>query len=117
MGKILQVDLTAGEFNTIQTMDYAGKYLGGRGLACRLYWDRVGPETAAFDPQNRLMFMTGPLVGAGAQGCSRMSVSGKSPMAYPEGYCYGNLGGLFPAELKLADEAKTIRLIKNPGID
>lgn len=102
MGKILLVDLTTGKFKTIPTMDYAGKYLGGRGLASRLYWDKVRPETSAFDPENRLIFMTGPLLAAGAQGCSRMSVSGKSPMAYPEGYCYGSLGGFFPAEIKLA---------------
>jgi aldehyde:ferredoxin oxidoreductase len=31
-----------------------------------------------------------------------MAVAGKSPMAYPEGYCYGNIGGHFPAELKKA---------------
>jgi aldehyde:ferredoxin oxidoreductase len=48
------------------------------------------------------MFMTGPLLAIGAQGAARMSVSGKSPMAYPEGYCYGSLGGYFPAELKRA---------------
>jgi len=94
--------LTTGEFETIPTMDYAGKYLGGRGLASRLYWEQVKPETGAFDPDNRLMFMTGPRLGAGAQGCSRMSVSGKSPMAYPEGYCYGSVGGLLPVEIKMA---------------
>ena len=102
MGRILRVDLSTGEFETLPTMDYAEKYLGGRGLASRLYWDRVRPGTGAFDPANRLSFMSGPLLAAGAQGCSRMSVSGKSPMAYPEGYCYGSLGGFFPAEVKRA---------------
>ncbi|MEJ2245494.1 MAG: aldehyde ferredoxin oxidoreductase C-terminal domain-containing protein [Acidobacteriota bacterium] len=102
VGRILRVDLTTGEFEKIPTMDYAERYLGGRGLASRLYWEQVRPETAAFDPGNRLIFMTGPLAAAGAQGCSRMSVSGKSPMAYPEGYCYGSLGGFFPAEVKKA---------------
>jgi len=102
MGRILRVDLSAGKFETIPTIAYAGKYLGGRGLASRLYWEQVKPETGAFDSGNRLIFMTGPLLAAGAQGCARMSVSGKSPMAYPEGYCYGSLGGFFPAELKRA---------------
>ena len=50
MGRILRVDLTEGEFETIPTMDYAAKYLGGRGLASRLYWEQVQPETSAFDP-------------------------------------------------------------------
>jgi aldehyde:ferredoxin oxidoreductase len=31
-----------------------------------------------------------------------MAVAGKSPMTYPERYCYGNIGGYFPAELKKA---------------
>jgi len=46
--------------------------------------------------------MTGPLVATGAQAASRLSVVGKSPMALPEGYCYGNIGGFFGAELKKA---------------
>ena len=31
-----------------------------------------------------------------------MSVVGKSPMNFPEGYSFGNIGGHFPAELKCA---------------
>jgi aldehyde:ferredoxin oxidoreductase len=102
MGRILRVDLSSNRFETIPTTAYSEKYLGGRGLASRLYWEGVPPGTGAFDPANRLVFMTGPLLAAGAQGCARMSVSGKSPMAFPEGYCYGSLGGFFPAEVKRA---------------
>jgi aldehyde:ferredoxin oxidoreductase len=46
--------------------------------------------------------MTGPLVATGVQAANRLSVVSKSPMAYPEGYCYGNIGGFFGAELKKA---------------
>jgi aldehyde:ferredoxin oxidoreductase len=102
MGRILQVDLSHHKISEIPTQSYAGKYLGGRGLASRLYWEKVTPEVKAFDPGNRLTFMTGPLLATGAQGAARMSVSGKSPMAYPEGYCYGSMGGHFPAEIKKA---------------
>jgi aldehyde:ferredoxin oxidoreductase len=102
MGKILHVDLSEGKISELPTQPYADKYLGGRGTASRLYWETVKPETRAFDPENRLIFMTGPLVATGAQGATRMSVVGKSPMTYPEGYCYGNIGGFFPAELKKA---------------
>jgi aldehyde:ferredoxin oxidoreductase len=101
-GKILHVDLSAASIETIETRPYAEKYLGGRGLASRLYWEKVTPDIKAFDPGNRLTFMTGPLLATGAQGAARLSVSGKSPMAYPEGYCYGSMGGFFPAELKKA---------------
>ncbi|HJX13774.1 MAG TPA: aldehyde ferredoxin oxidoreductase N-terminal domain-containing protein, partial [Dehalococcoidales bacterium] len=102
MGKILQVDLGNGSITEIATRPYAEKYLGGRGIASRIYWETVRPETKAFDPANRLIFMAGPLVASGAQAANRMSVVGKSPMAYPEGFCYGNLGGFFGAEMKQA---------------
>ncbi len=102
MGKILRIDLSALKITEFSTHPYAEKYLGGRGIACRLYWEMVKPEIKAFDPENALIFMTGPLVATGAQGATRMSVVGKSPMAYPEKYCYGNIGGFFGAELKKA---------------
>lgn len=102
MGKILDIDLSTAQISKIATQIYSEKYLGGRGIASRIYWERVRPETGAFDPLNHLILMTGPLVATGAQGATRMSVIGKSPMSYPEQYCYGNLGGLFPAELKKA---------------
>ncbi len=102
MGKILHIDLTTSQINVIPTQRYAEKYLGGRGIASRLYWEKVAPAVKAFDAENRLIFMTGPLLATGAQGAARMCVAGKSPMAYPEGYCYGSMGGFFPAELKKA---------------
>lgn len=102
MGKILNVNLSTSEIAESSTQAYTKKYLGGRGIASRIYWEKVIPEIKAFDAENYLIFMTGPLVATGAQGATRMSVVGKSPMAYPEKYCYGNLGGLFPVELKKA---------------
>ena len=102
MGKILHIDLSNSKISEIPTQLYAEKYLGGRGVASRLYWEKVTPEVKAFDPENRLIFMSGPLLATGAQGAARMSVSAKSPMAYPEGYCYGSLGGYFPADMKRA---------------
>jgi aldehyde:ferredoxin oxidoreductase len=102
MGKILNVDLSTSEISEFRTEGYSNEYLGGRGIASRLYWENVKPETRAFDPENYLIFVTGPLVGTGTQGATRMAVIGKSPMAYPEQYCYGNMGGFFPPELKKA---------------
>ena len=101
-GKILDVDLSTTQISQLETRKYSDKYLGGRGIASRIYWERVMPQTGAFDPQNHLILMTGPLVAMGVQGATRMSLTAKSPMTYPEQYCYGNLGGLFPAELKKA---------------
>jgi aldehyde:ferredoxin oxidoreductase len=102
MGKILWVNLTDSEIKTVPTQPYVEKYLGGRGIASRIYLDTVNPEIRAFDPANPLIFMTGPLVATGAQGATRMAVASKSPSLYPEGYCYSNIGGFFGAELKKA---------------
>jgi len=101
-GKILNVDLSNSRVTELDTMDYADRFLGGRGIATRIYWEAVGPDVGAFDPENRLILMSGPLGATGAQGASRFEVVGKSPMLMPEGFCYGNLGGFFGPYLKRA---------------
>jgi len=75
MGKILHINLSMSEISEISTQLYAEKYLGGRGIASRLYWEMVNPQTGAFDPENCLIFMTGPLgdywrSGSYTYGCS-----------------------------------------------
>ncbi len=102
MGKMLHIDLGQKKIASIPTKPYAERFLGGRGIASRLYWETAKPEIKAFDPENPLIFMTGVLVATGVQGATRMSIIGKSPMACPEGYCYGNMGGFVPAEIKKA---------------
>ena len=101
-GTIVNVDLTRSEITYRNTMDHAARFLGGRGIATRIYREEVSPDVAAFDPENHLIFMTGPLGATGAQGASRFEVVGKSPMLLPEGFCYGNLGGFFGPYLKRA---------------
>ncbi len=102
MGTLLHVDLTSSQINRSSTQSYSEKYLGGRGIASRIYWETVPPEIRSFDPENCLIFMTGPLVATGTQAANRMAVAGKSPMTLPEGYCYGNVGGFVGPELKKA---------------
>jgi len=101
-GKILRVDLSSGKTETIPTLEYADRFLGGRGIAAKIHWDEVSPETGAFDAQNRLTFALGPLAGIPALGASRWGVFGKSPLRDPEKFCYCNLGGHWGAELKFA---------------
>jgi len=101
-GKILNVDLSNSRVTERNTMDYADRFLGGRGIATRIYWEEVGPDVGALDPENRLILMTGPLGSTGVQGASRFEAVGKSPMLMPEGFCYGNLGGFFGPYLKRA---------------
>ncbi|MFC1822342.1 aldehyde ferredoxin oxidoreductase N-terminal domain-containing protein [Thermodesulfobacteriota bacterium] len=99
-GEILRVNLSSGENYAEPTEAYA-EYIGGRGLAAKIYWDEVSPETKAFDPDNRLMFLTGPFTGfAGLS--PRWQVYGKSPLTDPEQFCYCNLGGTWGVALKFA---------------
>ncbi|HUU62817.1 MAG TPA: aldehyde ferredoxin oxidoreductase N-terminal domain-containing protein [Dehalococcoidia bacterium] len=101
-GKILRVDLSSGNTTQISTMDYADSFLGGRGIGTRLYWDEVSPHIKAFDAENRLMFMTGPLNGFTGLAGSRWGIYGKSPATSPECFTYCNLGGSWGAHLKFA---------------
>ncbi|MCX8043812.1 MAG: hypothetical protein N3B18_06780 [Desulfobacterota bacterium] len=101
-GKILLVDLTNHTTTTIPTALYNGRFIGGLGIAERLYWDMSKPESAAFDAESPLILMTGPLCGTAAPAASRMVVCGKSPCTYPERFVHANIGGSFPAELKRA---------------
>ena len=80
-GKILEIDLTRGTFETrALDMDMAYQFLGGRGLGARLLWDLVGPETDALSPENVLIFCSGPLTASGMQTSNRFSVTTKSPL-------------------------------------
>jgi aldehyde:ferredoxin oxidoreductase len=101
-GKILKVDLGAHKTTELHTMDYADRFLGGRGVASRIYYDLVKPETGALDPENCLILMNGPLTATGAQGASRFEAVARSPMTLPEMFCYGNMGGFFGPALKRA---------------
>ncbi len=99
-GKILKVDLSTRTVSDLPTMDYAEKYLGGRGFGTKIFWDDVDPNRGAFDPENRLIFATGPLCGIPVIGGSRWTVCGKSPEPYYERFSYGNCGGVWGAALK-----------------
>ena len=99
-GKILNVDLSDGKSGEFATADYSGKYLGGRGIAARLFWELVPPGTAAFDPENCLICATGPVTGFfGLAGC-RWVMCAKTPLRQPEAFSYGNLGGKWGSALK-----------------
>jgi aldehyde:ferredoxin oxidoreductase len=101
-GKILVVDLGTRQIGETATEDYAREYVGGRGIAARLYWELTNPQIKPLDPENPLIFMTGPLTGTRVTAATIMSVVGKSPAALPESYCYGTIGGYLGTELKKA---------------
>ncbi len=99
-GEILRVDLSTGEINTVPTSIYADRFIGGRGIAAKIHWDEVPAGTGPFDPENRLVFMTGPVCGVPGFAGSRWQVSGKSALLNEFNYC--NLGGSWGVQLKFA---------------
>lgn len=100
-GEILKVDLSSRRTSTVPTEGYR-RFVGGRGLAARLYWEEVPPEAGAFNQQNRLIFATGPLAGIPVIGGSRWGAYAKTPLRSPETFNYANLGGRWGADLKFA---------------
>lgn len=101
-GAILKVDLSRRRTVNLSTDDYADRFIGGRGLAAKLYWDQVSPQTEAFDPENCLVFATGPVAGFTRLAGSRWQVCGKSAAMQPQFFSHGNLGGYWGAWLKFA---------------
>ena len=101
-GKLLRVDLTTRKVVEQNTGDDASKFIGGRGLGAKLYWDLWSSEWEAFHPDSALIVMTGPLAATSAPSASRWLICGKSPSLYPENFASTNLGGFFGAQLKKA---------------
>jgi len=101
-GEILRVDLTERKISQIETEDYSERFMGGKGIGEKIYWDESLPEKDAFHPDSRFILMTGPLAATRAPSGSRWLVCGKSPMLYPENFVSTNLGGFLGTALKQA---------------
>jgi aldehyde:ferredoxin oxidoreductase len=98
-GKILDINLTDGAINTLPLdMDIARLFLGGRGLGGRLLWNLVGPDIKPLDPENVLIFTTGPITASGSQTSNRFNVSTKSPLTGT--LLHANSGGWWGMQFK-----------------
>lgn len=99
MGKLLRVNLTNGTIKAeALNMKDAGNYLGGRGLGTKIFMDEVDPKVDPFSPDNKVIFMTGPLTGTLASCGGRYEVVTKAPLTGTIGA--SNSGGHFGPELK-----------------
>jgi len=101
-GKYLDVDLTREKVRDVTFDDETLEaYFGGRGLAAKILWDRIGerwPEVDPLGPENIFMALTGPLTAIypGARICC----SGKSPIS--NGTVGSTASTEFASELKMA---------------
>ena len=100
-GKILRVDLSAGTYR-VEDLDeaLATKFVGGRGLATKIYADEVSPDVDPLSADNKLLVATGPLTGAPVPTGGRYMVITKSPLTGT--IACSNSGGYWGAELKFA---------------
>jgi len=101
-GKFLEVNLSTQSIKEVKFSDEVLKdFVGGRGLATKILWDRLGARWEEVDPlgsENLLLFLTGPLTGFFPG--SRICVSGKSPQS--NGVVGSTVAGEFGVELKCA---------------
>lgn len=101
MGKTLLVDLGT---CTIESRDlpreWYDDFIGGEGLAIRLFHEYMDPEREPFDPEAPILFATGPLNATKAPACGRMVVVFRSPATGTLGI--SNVGGHFAPALKRA---------------
>ena len=98
-GRILRVDLTAGEVRQeTYEADFARKYLGGNGFAARLVCDLTGPGIGGLDRRNAVVFAVGPLTDTPVWGSSRGHVAGISPLTGL--FVDSNFGGDFASAQK-----------------
>ncbi len=103
VGRLLEIDLSSRATREINLdPELARAYIGGSGLAARLYLDRLGapPHPGPLDPAAPLIVMTGPVAGHLLPGTSRFAICGRSPQSgfWGEASC----GGFFAPALKAA---------------
>ncbi len=100
-GKIVFLDLSDGSMIFFSTSKYATRFVDGRGMAAKIFWENVPTHIHAFDPENHLLFFTGPLAES-PHIDSRWIVCGRSPTARSDGFACDSLGGNWGTSLRLA---------------
>ncbi len=100
-GRILHVNLTSGQTRAESFNEATAKsYLGGIGLGINLLMDNSKPGRDPFDPDNPLIYCTGPLSGTLGPAGNGYAVVSKSPST--GGVGEGQVQGFFGPELKRA---------------
>ena len=113
-GKVLNVNLSAVQISpTTLPEEYYRKYIGGSGLAAKLFWEQGDFGADPLAPEAMLIFMNGPFAGLKLSGASRNSVAGRSPLTG----CWGDssCGGYFAPELRYAGYDGIVITGKSPN--
>jgi aldehyde:ferredoxin oxidoreductase len=99
MGKILRVNLTTGEITEeFPDEDVLKDFLGGAGLSTWYLMNETEKGIDPLGPENKLIFMTGPLTGTTSPSTGRYSVVCKSPLT--GGWAQANSAGYWGRDFK-----------------
>jgi aldehyde:ferredoxin oxidoreductase len=98
-GRILRVNLSDKicKIECIESGLYS-RFLGGRGLAAKFYFDEVASAVKPFDEENKIFLFTGPLTGVSLPSTTKFQLATKSPETRI--YQCSNCGGEFGPQLK-----------------
>lgn len=100
-GKILRVNLNNGTIIKEPTpQEVFANYIGARGVGAYLLLKELRPATDPLGPENKLIFLTGPLEGTLAPGANKITVTFRSPLTGT--YSFSLCGGHLAPELKFA---------------
>ncbi len=113
---LLYADLSAIDFSNLSISDaLLENYIGGRGLALKLFIERVPSRIDPLSPKNMLIFATGPFGGTSIPTNGRFSLVTKSPLT--NGIFYSNSGGSFAVFMKQCgyDGIMVSGVLKSPG--
>ena len=98
-GNLLYVDLGQETYKTVALpQEILKKYIGGRGLGAKLYWDLIPPKIDPLGPKNVFMVLTGPLSGTMAPGAAKHLIVTKSPAT--NGWLESYSSGRVASEIK-----------------
>ena len=96
---VLRINLETGDIKKVKLdPELVKEYLGGRGLASKILYDELEPDTDPLGADNKLIFATGLLTGTPSPTGGRYMVITKGPLTGT--IASSNSGGFFGAELK-----------------
>ncbi|MFC6786831.1 aldehyde ferredoxin oxidoreductase family protein [Halobaculum halobium] len=90
-GPLVTVDLDAREATETDIDDTLGDFVGGRGVATKLAFDRIPFDADPLGPENRVYLSTGPLQHSQMSFTGRMNMTSVSPLT--DGLASSNAGG------------------------
>ncbi len=100
-GRIADINLTTRTVGILELPEETyRRFIGGSGLAAKVFWDRADFSADPLSPEALFILMNGPLTGIKLSGVSRMSATARSPLT--GGLAESSCGGYFAPALRLA---------------